>query len=485
MRKQDYLLHLINSLEPNEKRYFKRFSGLQAGGQLYLKLFDALEGKEQYEPAEIAKKLKITSAKLAHEKEYLQTVLLRSLQMFHEKGKLYTELQHELLEAQILHDKYLVPFATSYTESLAERCELYEAYPTLLPALGILVSCYYMQGNMQQVEATNKRLAQAMKHYNEYIELATLRNRLLNYSHTLLSARENELAAIEAHPNFQRSQESIETFSGQLLWLDIQRTFLKYGNGSREKLLQFSEKRAELFEVFPQFKKAKTYLYYSTLYMLATDYSAARRHLDGIATIDKILELYAAGKPDKILEGFTFTGQINKMGMLVYSTQYEAAYHLGHELVKQFMELQNNSDINQQYFHAIAAFHLGHYQEAFDLCEVINQTYTDAFLPTQFKSRLLAGICQYMLGNHVTAVSHLKAAKGWGKRHQLNIASCAPLFTMLEHLATQHGGPAWKAKRDKLAKLIADNKSAENITDDMLGDLVFSLGLERWVEGLK
>ncbi len=56
MRKQDYLLSLINSLGVNEKRYFKLFSQVQPGEKRYLQLFDYLDGKDKYDAKAIAAK---------------------------------------------------------------------------------------------------------------------------------------------------------------------------------------------------------------------------------------------------------------------------------------------------------------------------------------------------------------------------------------------------------------------------------------------
>ena len=70
MRKQDYLVGLIAALEPNEKRYFKIFSGLQPGGKRYLKLFDALENKKTYDGTELCSELVLEPWQLADDKHY-------------------------------------------------------------------------------------------------------------------------------------------------------------------------------------------------------------------------------------------------------------------------------------------------------------------------------------------------------------------------------------------------------------------------------
>jgi len=65
MRKQDFLLHLIQPLSPNERRYFILFSSMQPGEKEYLKLFEALETQKEYDITQLGKQPGLSVAQLA------------------------------------------------------------------------------------------------------------------------------------------------------------------------------------------------------------------------------------------------------------------------------------------------------------------------------------------------------------------------------------------------------------------------------------
>src|SRR5437868_6183410 len=102
MRKQDYLLQLIKSLNPNEQRYFKLFSQVQPGEKRYLKLFDALENEESYEPGKLSRELELQPKQLVDDKHYLQQVLLRSLRIYDDETSETNKALSLYLEAKAL-----------------------------------------------------------------------------------------------------------------------------------------------------------------------------------------------------------------------------------------------------------------------------------------------------------------------------------------------------------------------------------------------
>ena len=82
MRKQDHLPGLIKSLNANERRNFRLFAAHEQDDTNYLKLFDALDGKETYNASELCRTLGITADQLHKQKSYLAKVLLKSLRFY-------------------------------------------------------------------------------------------------------------------------------------------------------------------------------------------------------------------------------------------------------------------------------------------------------------------------------------------------------------------------------------------------------------------
>ncbi len=79
------LFDLIQSLSLSEKRYFRLYCNLQSGEKNYLKLFDFIDGMEEYDEEKVKTEFKNeTFIKSLHvTKNYLYNLILKSLRSFH------------------------------------------------------------------------------------------------------------------------------------------------------------------------------------------------------------------------------------------------------------------------------------------------------------------------------------------------------------------------------------------------------------------
>ena len=102
MPENDSLQQLIRSMTPSEKRYFKRFaSGIQEGEKHYLLVFEDLDSDRK-------KRKKAPYAdNLAYTRNYLRTMVLRSLEQFHSRANISNEIHSLLKQVEILFDKSL------------------------------------------------------------------------------------------------------------------------------------------------------------------------------------------------------------------------------------------------------------------------------------------------------------------------------------------------------------------------------------------
>ncbi|MDZ4706615.1 MAG: hypothetical protein SH848_21985 [Saprospiraceae bacterium] len=106
----DDLFQLVQSLNKQEKRYFKLYASRHAlnGENQYLRLFNAIEKQEVYDEATLRKKFpdEAFTRQLHVAKNYLYGIILASLRSFHEsraEDRFYTQLRN----AQLLFDKGL------------------------------------------------------------------------------------------------------------------------------------------------------------------------------------------------------------------------------------------------------------------------------------------------------------------------------------------------------------------------------------------
>src|SRR3954471_13485669 len=110
MRKQDHLIQLIHSLTPSEKKYFRQYISARHDSKDYERLFDMLHKSDTYDADTVSRSLKKSKKNLADDKEYLQEILLRSLQNFHATSMPRARCFNGLIEAEILAGKGMTEF---------------------------------------------------------------------------------------------------------------------------------------------------------------------------------------------------------------------------------------------------------------------------------------------------------------------------------------------------------------------------------------
>ena len=129
MTKKEELHALIHALSRSEKRYFKLFCRREAGGDNYLKLFDAIEAQAAYDEADIKKRFsKEKFVKQLHvTKHYLRNMILKSLRNFHAGLSRDAQLKDLLRNVEILYSKELFPHCMTElkrADALARQNEL-------------------------------------------------------------------------------------------------------------------------------------------------------------------------------------------------------------------------------------------------------------------------------------------------------------------------------------------------------------------------
>jgi len=109
MKPSNELFDLIHSLTKSEKRFFKLSSSIQSGEKNYLKIFDFIDGQDEYNEA----KLKDYFSKerfvkhLPSEKNHLYKLILKSLRHFYGEQSASSILKQELKNIEILFNKAL------------------------------------------------------------------------------------------------------------------------------------------------------------------------------------------------------------------------------------------------------------------------------------------------------------------------------------------------------------------------------------------
>lgn len=110
MSKSGEELHaFIQTLSPQEKRYFKRFASRHGdqGDQKYLRLFEVIAAQEVYDEAAVKGSFEgeAYSRNLAFPKHHLFQLILRSLQQYHYSRNVSHQIRNLLGEVELLYER--------------------------------------------------------------------------------------------------------------------------------------------------------------------------------------------------------------------------------------------------------------------------------------------------------------------------------------------------------------------------------------------
>ena len=134
MKQIQFLHELIRSLTITEKSYFKRTAAMyeRDGGNVYLRLFDAIAAQDDYNEDKIKEQFKDDSfiKQLPVAKNYLYNLLLRTLESFHARNS-EADLKHLLIQAQLLIDKRLYHQAYKMLRKIRETATEQERFMEL------------------------------------------------------------------------------------------------------------------------------------------------------------------------------------------------------------------------------------------------------------------------------------------------------------------------------------------------------------------
>jgi hypothetical protein len=109
MKPSNELFDLIKSLNKSEKRFFKLSSSLQSGDKNYLKIFDYIDARDDYEEEEMREHFKEERfiKHLPSEKNHLYKLVLKSLRGYYADNSVNSILKEEIKNIEILYKKAL------------------------------------------------------------------------------------------------------------------------------------------------------------------------------------------------------------------------------------------------------------------------------------------------------------------------------------------------------------------------------------------
>lgn len=472
MRKQDYLLHLIHSLSPSEKRYFKVFCQSQSGGKQYLKLFTALEKSSTYDAVALAKSLGIKPGNLAHEKDYLQDVLLRNLRMFHEEFFVDTKLMAEYLEADLLYRKGMYTYCISKAEKTLDKALKYERFGLAQNITRLLSYCYNQINEFDKVQQMNKQEMQLLEATTEYISMIHLRDRFM----PVVTARKNfdSLKDIGENELFKREPQKLKSWLAMHCQSEIGLFYYQYVKPDTKKALAAAQNQLALFKKAPHFKAIIPTAYYSAFSKISVRHYGAGNYREALQYVNQLIDETqkpVAGIPTAIMQRYNIYGKGTKMTLLSLLHQFTEASAFGHQVYESSESMNKGDRLTFLFDYALSLFHTGDYDACHKQLNLLMDDKTKERVDVQLFARILFVMLQLQLKNYSLIPYQVKNLRVWQKRAKADAPGVAKLLQWLDKL-----GKAGMANQFRSAFVAFMNE----LNDDGLKTISKELALDKW-----
>jgi|GEM_PF-4609661 len=472
MRKQDYLLHLIHSLSPSEKRYFKVFCQSQAGGKQYLRLFTALEKSGTYNSAALAKALNTTTENLAHEKDYLQEVLLRNLRMFHEDTFLESRLMADFLEADLLYRKGMSTYSISKAEKTLDKALKYERFGLALNLTRLLSYCYSQIGDFDLVQKMNAHESLLLASATEYLEMIHLRDRFM----PVVTNRKGyeTLQDVGKHPLFKKESKQLKSWLAQHCQSEIGLFYYQYIKPDAQKALENAQNQIILFKQAPHFKVIIPSAYYSAFSKICVRHYGMGNYREALQYANQLIDETqkpVTGISASVTERYNIFGKGTKMTLLSLLHLFTEARTFGQQVYKACDSMAKGDRLTFLFDYGLSLFHTADYDGCHKQLTLLMDEKTKERIDIQLYARVLFIMLQLQLKNYSIIPYQAKNLRRWQKRTKADATGIKELIGWLEKL-----GKA--GTLNQLTSTFADFKNELQL--DILKELTNELALDKW-----
>lgn len=483
MRKQDQLQQLIYGLTANEKRYFKLQSTLGSNSKGYVQLFDILSGAEQYDAAQVSRQLGKTKATLAHSKEHLSDMLLRSLRSYNEDTFVSSHYNRALEEIELLCNKGQYNWAFALVEKSLQQALLADAfsYALLLLRWQHTIGFYTGKGSWQPAAAaTEQKVLAALQNETAYMHLLYRFNYLLNEQKAMVS-KNKQLTALMQLPLLAKITNA-KSQSARICFHRIHAMYGLYVSLNKTKTEKHFKQALRVIEHNPAHLHSKSRVYCLLATGLAAHYNSHAQY-DHAATVIQTLEHTI--RTEKKFNRANLLYGLTQVAMLrIYNYSYSGQYA---KAVKYSAEIQTtqknvfNHFTTPQRFDFLFITALSHwktrdYKAALKLSQQLMQNETSTANISVVNNRFMFLLLQYDLGNYTTLAYLLKSHRRWCTQQGINNTCTIAFGKMLDECTKAAGNK--KLTSAILEKYVPVFESADGINNRIFE----TLELADWIK---
>lgn len=256
MSKGDKLHTLVQSLELNEKRYFKLQASLQKKESNLAKLFDYYAEVSEFDECELRSRFKGQKFldQLAVTQNHLYDSILRSMRLYHLKRSVEFRLQGMLQDVQFLYEKGLVDQATGLLRKIRKAAAKHDCFQIILNVLDwesrLLSEGFYVgkdESDIDEISEEYYEILGALQNEREYIDL---QSKIFNNYYKVGIERKNA----DYKTNDQiikqfalKDENRALTFRSKCCFLNIHAQYNKI-NGNWDAAYEYRKKLLDLVE---------------------------------------------------------------------------------------------------------------------------------------------------------------------------------------------------------------------------------------------
>jgi tetratricopeptide (TPR) repeat protein len=303
-----HLFELIRSLSPSEKRYFRLFSAKHVinGKNNYMKLFDVIEGMEEYDENRVKEKLKDQALvrNLAYEKNYLYDMLSDSLHVYHLNLSRESELRKQLHLVSIYFDKSLYPHCRKLLRQIRATAEELDKHNYMYEALmwekKLLMQISYSgitEVHLQKLFEETTAVAEKMKNQVAYSNLSEMLRFLIDTSGQVRSsAQKKKFDKVIRNPLLKSETRALSN-AGKRMYNSIWMNYHFYTNGPVLKITRHTSRELQLLEAKPGLIEENPNLYIGVLgntivtFLEQKNYPEATRYIDRLRSLPQTLKV--------------------------------------------------------------------------------------------------------------------------------------------------------------------------------------------------
>ncbi len=403
------LFQLIKSLSMQEKRYFKLSCSVQKGNKNYLKLFDAIE-KQSRQSGEYDERIiqqKESFKKLPNLKNYLYTLILKSLESYHANMNIDSGLKSYMHHAAILFEKGLYEQCKKVITKAKALAEKYEKHLLLLELSDFefeLIRAQSFKGktenDMENWYAQRVRVNNKYSTEKEYERLSA-RMSMRIYKKGRTTRSDTDLSAYHDIINHRllRTENNAMSYQSLYHYYRIQLAYF-FALNDFTAVYSYSQKLIKLMEAHPHQIEEGLQLYVSALGNLITCQANLKKYKEVELSLKKLKEINTKSSYVKS-QLFYITNNMNLI-MCINTGEFDKGLNLIAPIQEELNKntLSKHAEMPLLYNIFYIYFGAGNYREARNyLNKIINDTTTDVRSDLYCFVKIINLIVHFELGN--------------------------------------------------------------------------------------